>query len=169
MEKRKRGLHLTYIPFKKIISWCRDSYTKISGHKRTWQNVLNNKLSATVMERYRQGLREFTHRRQTKILLGSWREIAGDFSGQLAEITAGKEREWGCGGEVLETGQRKEETEEQRGTGLKTEFQKGLRLGQQKCRTFRAMRELTNKQSSFNFWSSISGKERRGQSKAIMF
>lgn len=95
MEKRKKGLHLTYIQFKKIISWCRDSYKKISGHKRTWQNVLNNKLSATVMERYRQGLREFIHRRQTKILLESWMEITGDFSGQLAGITAGKEREVG--------------------------------------------------------------------------
>lgn len=47
------------------------------------------------MERYRQGLSEFTHRRRTEILLGSWMEIARDFLGQLARITAGKEREAG--------------------------------------------------------------------------
>lgn len=46
-----------------------------------------------------------------------------------------RERSGAVEDQFLETCQRREETREQRGMGLKTEFQKGFHLGQQERRT----------------------------------
>lgn len=145
-------------------------YKKISGYKRTWRNVLNNKLSVTVTEGYRQGLGDFTHRRQAKILLGSWMEIAGDFSGQLVGITTGKEREvgpWRTSFWRTDRGKRRQENKGAR--DLKMNFRRGSVWGSRNAEHTEPWERWQTNTAALIYDHSKVVRERRGQSKAIIF